>query len=91
MAHAFRHADVVLVSAVDRPDKAPAGQVFSCDRLIADLQQNRQEAYYIEKVNDMVPFLLARLKPEDVVITFSNGFFGGIHDKLLQALRQAEA
>jgi len=91
MAHAFRHADGVLVSAVDRPDKAPAGQLFSCERLIADLQQNRQEAYYIEKVNDMVPFLLARLKPEDVVITFSNGFFGGIHDKMLQALRQVEA
>jgi UDP-N-acetylmuramate: L-alanyl-gamma-D-glutamyl-meso-diaminopimelate ligase len=88
MAHAFRHADVVLVSAVDRPDKAPAGQVFSCERLIADLLQNKQEAHYIEKVNDMVPFLLARLKSGDAVITFSNGFFGGIHDKLLHALHE---
>jgi len=86
MATAFLNADGIIVSRVDRPDKAPAGQVFSCEKLVADLQTQHKQAYYIETVDAMVDFLKKRLQPGDLVITFSNGFFGGIHQKLLNAL-----
>ncbi|OPZ65050.1 MAG: UDP-N-acetylmuramate:L-alanyl-gamma-D-glutamyl-meso-diaminopimelate ligase [bacterium ADurb.Bin478] len=86
MVEAFQDADGVLVSAVDRPDKAPAGQVFSSEQLAADLARLHKQAFYIETVDAMVDFLRHRLQPGDVVITFSNGFFGGIHQKLLNAL-----
>jgi len=86
MIEAFQDADCVLVSAVDRPDKAPAGQVFSSEQLASDLGRLHKQAFYIETVDAMVDFLKHRLQPGDVVITFSNGFFGGIHQKLLNAL-----
>lgn len=87
MTAALQYADGILVSAVDRPDKAPVGQVFSCEQLVADLTRLHKEAFYVETVDDMVRFLQPRLRPGDAVITFSNGFFGGIHDKLLQVLK----
>ncbi len=87
MAEALQYADGILVSAVDRPDKAPVGQVFSCEQLIKDLRILNKEAFYVETVDAMVDFLQPRLHPGDVVITFSNGFFGGIHEKLLKAVR----
>ena len=88
MVSAFAKADGALIAPVDRPDKAPAGQVFSTEELAADLRQLGRDAVAVASVDEMLPYLLAHVQPGDVVITFSNGPFGGIHEKLLTALQQ---
>ncbi len=88
MVEAFAKADAALIAPVDRPDKAPAGEVFSTEMLAADLRLKGREALAVSSVDEMVSYLLAHLRPGDVVITFSNGPFGGIHNKLLQELQK---
>lgn len=56
--------------------------------LAADLRLKGREALAVSSVDEMVSYLLAHLRPGDVVITFSNGPFGGIHNKLLQELQK---
>ena len=88
MAEAFARADAALIAPVDRPDKAPAGQLFSTEMLADDLRRRGREALAVSSVDEMVSYLLAHLRPGDVVISFSNGPFGGIHDRLLQGLKK---
>ncbi|HOT96037.1 MAG TPA: UDP-N-acetylmuramate:L-alanyl-gamma-D-glutamyl-meso-diaminopimelate ligase [bacterium] len=88
MATAFAEADAALIAPVDRPDKAPAGQLFSTETLAADLRRMGREAVAVASVDEMLTYLLSRIQPGDVVISFSNGPFGGIHDKLLTALKE---
>ena len=84
-AQAFDDADIVLVAPVHRPDKAPADQLFSSAQLAQDLQLRGKTAQTLD-VEQMVHRILADRRPGDVIITFSNGPFGGIHDKLLNSL-----
>ncbi len=83
---AFADADAVLVAPVNRPDKAPAGQVFSPEKLTADLRQIGKMAECFESVDAIVDYLLRNVRRTDLVITFSNGPFGDIHRKLIKAL-----
>lgn len=88
MAAAFAEADAALIAPVDRPDKAPEGQRFSTETLAADLRQRGREAAAVASVDEMLVYLLRQLRPGDVVISFSNGPFGNIHDRLLTALQE---
>ncbi len=85
---AFAEADGVLLAPVDRPDKAPPGQVLSTEKLAQDLRALGKDAQALSSVESILNYLLSRLKSGDAVITFSNGPFGYIHDKLLTALRK---
>jgi len=85
-AQAFVDADAILVAPVNRPDKAPAGQVFSPEKLTTDLRQQGKIAEHLDSVDAIVDYLLRNVCKDDLVITFSNGPFGDIHRKLIEAL-----
>ncbi|MDZ7315863.1 MAG: UDP-N-acetylmuramate:L-alanyl-gamma-D-glutamyl-meso-diaminopimelate ligase [candidate division KSB1 bacterium] len=80
---AFQDADVILAAPVHRPDKAPADQLFSSAKLAEDLRRRGKEARYLN-IDEMVAFILDHGREGDLIVTFSNGPFGGIHEKLLQ-------
>ena len=61
----------------------------SAGRLAADLRARGVEAVACNGVDAIVDDLLAAARPGDVVVTLSNGGFGGIWDKLLDGLRKA--
>jgi UDP-N-acetylmuramate: L-alanyl-gamma-D-glutamyl-meso-diaminopimelate ligase len=44
-----------------------------------------------DSVDELVALVVAWVKPGDHVLCMSNGGFGGIHDKLIQALRSRAA
>ncbi len=85
-AGSFDDADRVIVAAVDHPERAPEGQRFSVERLVADLKARGKEALYIPTVPEIVAHLQREAQTGDVVLVMSNGAFGGIHEKLLAAL-----
>lgn len=86
--NAFLATDVAIIADVYRPDKAPAGHVFSSDQLAQDLRARGVDAYHLSGVDNIVRYLAEYLRPGDVVLVMSNGGFGGIHEKLLAALRE---
>ncbi len=87
LIRSFEPADHVLIAPVDRPDKAPAGHVFSSEQLERDIRSSGKDACYCASIDTMIQEMLPRLVRGDCVITFSNGPFGDIHQKLLDALQ----
>nr|NIP83658.1 UDP-N-acetylmuramate:L-alanyl-gamma-D-glutamyl-meso-diaminopimelate ligase [Gemmatimonadota bacterium]NIU80172.1 UDP-N-acetylmuramate:L-alanyl-gamma-D-glutamyl-meso-diaminopimelate ligase [Gammaproteobacteria bacterium]NIX48569.1 UDP-N-acetylmuramate:L-alanyl-gamma-D-glutamyl-meso-diaminopimelate ligase [Gemmatimonadota bacterium] len=49
------------------------------------------EAAFIPDADDIVDVIRESAEPGDVVLIMSNGGFGGIHDKLLDALARVDA
>ena len=49
-----------------------------------------QAAVYLPEVEAIVDHVVTGARAGDVVVIMSNGGFGGIHEKLLEALREGE-
>jgi len=84
-ARAFTGADEVVVAGVFR-SSLPESERLSAPELIDDLRGRGQHARYIPEVDDIVQAIVRERREGDVVVLMSNGGFGGIHRKLLQAL-----
>jgi UDP-N-acetylmuramate: L-alanyl-gamma-D-glutamyl-meso-diaminopimelate ligase len=56
------------------------------ERLIRDLQTSGKAAAYLPDADAIVRRLAMQAQGGDVVCVFSNGGFGGIHEKLLAAM-----
>ncbi len=84
-ARAFGSADEVVVAAVFR-STLPESERLSEERLVADLRARGQHARHVPDVDAIVQTIATEHRPGDVVVLMSNGGFGGIHRKLLQAL-----
>lgn len=84
-AESFDAADFILIAPVFRPEKAPADQLFSVQQLAEDLRKRGKTSYCLP-VEKMVKLVQEQAQKRDVIITFSNGPFDGIHDKLLNSL-----
>ncbi len=85
-ADAFRAADDVIIAAVFRAN-LPDDQRLSADQLVADLQAAGTPARYVPAIDDIVDLLVRERRDGDQVVVMSNGGFGGIHGKLMAALR----
>lgn len=84
---AFAPADYVIVSRVyDAQRAAEMGGVLDIEKLIENISSERKPAFAITDVDEIVGTLKEELRADDVVAIMSNGGFGGIHEKLLEAL-----
>jgi len=87
-ARAFQTADYVVIASVfDRSVATEKGRVLDTRQLIEEIAASGKPASEIESADEIVRRLEPELRAGDVVAIMSNGGFGGIHDKLLQALR----
>jgi UDP-N-acetylmuramate: L-alanyl-gamma-D-glutamyl-meso-diaminopimelate ligase len=86
MAEALALADAIVVSEVARLELLAVHERMDPVKLMADLQATGKPAAYLPTVEAIVAHVGQQAKSGDVVCVFSNGGFGGIHDKLLQRL-----
>jgi len=84
-ARSFGAADEVVVAAVFR-SSLPESERLSAEQLVDDLRARQQHARYIPEVDDIIRTVVKEHYDGDVVVLMSNGGFGGIHRKLLDAL-----
>jgi UDP-N-acetylmuramate: L-alanyl-gamma-D-glutamyl-meso-diaminopimelate ligase len=84
-ARAFEAADRIVIAGVFR-SSLPESERLSPEGLVDDLHRNGQHARYIPEVEEIIKTIVAEHRDGDVVVLMSNGGFGGIHRKLLQAL-----
>lgn len=87
LAESLAEADGVFVSQVARLEQLAEHERLSPERLIADIAARSRPAHYLPDADAIVAALVPLLRPNDVVAIFSNGSFGGIHGKLLGALK----
>jgi len=86
-AKAFGAADEVVFAAVFR-SSLPEAERLSAEQLVDDLSRQGRHARHIPEIDDIVSTIVRERRDGDVVVLMSNGGFGGIHGKLLQALRE---
>lgn len=86
LALAFADADVVVVAAVARAEQLAPEERLDPHRLMQDLTALGKESAYLADADAIVEHVARRAQGGDVVCVFSNGGFGGIHDKLLHRL-----
>ena len=84
-ARAFEGADQVVIASVFR-SSLPADERLSEDRLVTDLRARGVAARHLPDVETIVREVSAEAQPGDIVVLMSNGGFGGIHRKLIEAL-----
>ena len=78
------------VAAAHLPGKVPEAQRLSeADARVGDRAAGWATPVFLPTVEGIVSALAAELRPGDRVAILSNGGFGGIHEKLLQALAEA--
>ena len=84
-ARAFGPADEVIIAPVFRTNLAE-GERLSPEQLVGDLVGSGHRARYASSVDDIVALIADEKRDGDLVVFMSNGGFGGIHEKMLQAL-----
>jgi len=84
-AKAFAGADEVLIAPVFR-STLPEAERLSIPQLIHDLSCASQSARETQSIDDIITTIVREHRPGDHVVLMSNGGFGGIHRKLVQAL-----
>jgi UDP-N-acetylmuramate: L-alanyl-gamma-D-glutamyl-meso-diaminopimelate ligase len=86
MAEALALADEVVLAQVFSSSRLPPEEELSEEKLVSDLAAAGIEAAFVPRVEDIVARLEKRVRPGDIVLVMSNGSFGGLHQKLLDAL-----
>jgi UDP-N-acetylmuramate: L-alanyl-gamma-D-glutamyl-meso-diaminopimelate ligase len=84
-ARAFEPADEVVVAAVYRSN-LPEDQRLSVEQLVEDLQARGTHARCIPKVDDIVATVAREKRSGDLVVIMSNGGFGGMRARMVDAL-----
>jgi UDP-N-acetylmuramate: L-alanyl-gamma-D-glutamyl-meso-diaminopimelate ligase len=85
-ARAFGPADEVIIAPVFRTNLSDSERLSPQD-LVNDLAGAGQRARYASSLDEIVSVIAKEHREGDLVIFMSNGGFGGIHQKTLQALQ----
>jgi UDP-N-acetylmuramate: L-alanyl-gamma-D-glutamyl-meso-diaminopimelate ligase len=87
LTDALNLADGVAVAQVARLELLAPEDRLNPERLIESLKTSGKPAFYLPTADAIVQELGGQVRPGEVVCVFSNGGFGGIHDKLLARFR----
>jgi UDP-N-acetylmuramate: L-alanyl-gamma-D-glutamyl-meso-diaminopimelate ligase len=88
---AFNYADLVVIAGVYNTSKASElGKVLDVDELVAQINRQGKTALCLPDADAIVEHLKPEMCQGDVIAVMSNGGFGGIHEKLLDVLKQGQ-
>ncbi len=81
-------AEMCVLAPVADPHKVPENERLNVPQLLDDLARMGRQAFLEPDVDAIVQRVVGLVGPGDTIVVFSNGGFGGIHQKLLDALDQ---
>ncbi|MCK5689321.1 UDP-N-acetylmuramate dehydrogenase, partial [Myxococcota bacterium] len=90
LVDAFLVADRAIIGSHERLGEIDEAERFSPERLVRDLNERGVEAAHIPEVGEIVETLAKTVQSGDVIMVFSNGAFGGLHQKLEATLMAAQ-
>jgi UDP-N-acetylmuramate: L-alanyl-gamma-D-glutamyl-meso-diaminopimelate ligase len=79
-------ADEVILTTPHRLEQIPSEERLDVDKVINSLIEQNVKANYFPEVNGIVEHLKNNCRLGDIVLIMSNGKFGNIHQRLLEAL-----
>ncbi|MDQ6862141.1 MAG: UDP-N-acetylmuramate:L-alanyl-gamma-D-glutamyl-meso-diaminopimelate ligase [Verrucomicrobiota bacterium] len=84
---ALKLADGVFISQVARLDQIAETDRLDPEAVMKSISDSGRPAFYEKDADAIVDRLIPLVRPDDVVVVFSNGGFGGIHEKILSRLK----
>ena len=84
---AFSDADYVIIGEVARAEKLSPSERLNPEKLAQDISALGKSAKYIPEIDAIANCVATNVQGDDVVVIFSNGSFGGLHNKLLERLK----
>ena len=84
---ALAEADEIIIARLFHPERYTQETAISPSEMLDHLRARGRAAQYIASPDDIVADVAVRLTGTEVLVIMSNGSFGGIHDKMLTALR----
>jgi UDP-N-acetylmuramate: L-alanyl-gamma-D-glutamyl-meso-diaminopimelate ligase len=86
LAQAFEAADEIVIAEVYGAEAIPPAERLDPERLVAEIGAGGRRARFLPGVDAIVAVLTEECRRADAIVILSNGAFGGIHEKLLEAL-----
>ncbi len=83
---ALSAADRVVLAGLFHPERYTESTGMNPDELVAAITGARVPARYLPDVSEIISHAMSVVENGEVVLVMSNGGFGGIHQKLLDAL-----
>src|SRR3989441_7021016 len=87
LLEALKVADGVFIAQVARLEQIPEAERLHPEEVVKEISEDGRPAFYEKNADAIIDRIMPLLKPEDVVVVFSNGGFDNIHEKLLARLK----
>lgn len=87
---AFSLADRVLLAPIYEPDKVPEGDRIDLRGLVCELQRRGRQAAVFDDLEQMADEAARGVLSPEVLVTMSNGGFGGIQAKIVERLKEVD-
>jgi UDP-N-acetylmuramate: L-alanyl-gamma-D-glutamyl-meso-diaminopimelate ligase len=92
---AFREADRVVIGRIFHKDRYATryglDKMMSVPTIVERLNRDGIRTEQIDDVEKIVDLVAKESKPDDVILVMSSGAFDGVHEKILERLRQRAA
>ncbi len=85
---AFGPADIVVLSQPWKKDNLPEAERISIPKMVDAIAADGKEVLLIPDVGEIVAHVAAHARPGDLIAGLSGSSFGGLHDRILDALRE---
>ncbi|MBW2307742.1 MAG: UDP-N-acetylmuramate:L-alanyl-gamma-D-glutamyl-meso-diaminopimelate ligase [Deltaproteobacteria bacterium] len=90
LAQALALADGVVLGSVYRPEVIPPAERLDPKALVQEISaRNGCPAAYKSNAEEIIEYLVPRLKKGDIVVIMSNGSFDGLPTKLIESLERS--
>src|SRR6266567_6062430 len=86
LPEALQVADGVFIAQMARLEQIPEAERLNPEEVVKEISEDGRPAFYEKNADAIIDRIMPLLKPEDVVVVFSNGGFDNIHEKLLARL-----
>ena len=91
MAEALSLADCIAIPDLFKPEKVPELERLDENQLIEDLRGLGCAAWNLGTVENIIQKVCEEARSGDLIVIMSNGGFGGIYEKLPDALKTASS
>lgn len=85
---ALRRADRVIIASPFKAQSIPEAERFDARGIADSIMHTGIDAHHIDGIDHIVEFVIRGVDAGDVLLIMSNGGFGGLHGKLIEALRR---
>ncbi len=91
IAEALALADCVALPELFKPERIPDGERLDENQLVGDLQRKGCAAWNLGTVEGIIQKVCEEARSGDLIVIMSNGGFGGIYERLPEALERVTA